>query len=113
MTLFCPFWVKHNIGHEEKVFLVPFLYMRPPSWHTWALSCTKDELGQLQKVRGLPLSEIGGVLLGTPEVGGVAQTAALTARVSEIGNFNFGGANGEKLRNQAMSKSRGRLPPFT
>ena len=24
---------------------------RPPSSHTWALVCTQDELGQLQKVR--------------------------------------------------------------
>ena len=31
MTLICPFWVKHRKGQEEKVFLVPFLYMRPPA----------------------------------------------------------------------------------
>ena len=37
VTLICPFWVKHKKGQEEKVFLVPFLYMRPPSSHTsWA-----------------------------------------------------------------------------
>ena len=81
MTLFCPFWVKHKKGQEEKVFLVPFLYMRPPSSHTWALLGTQDQLGQLQKVRGVPLSAIGGVLPGTHVVGGAAQTAALTARV--------------------------------
>ena len=34
VMLFCPFWVKHRKGQEEKVFLVPFLYMRPPSSHT-------------------------------------------------------------------------------
>ena len=81
VTLFCPFWVKHKKGQEEKVFLVPFLYMRPPSSDTWALLSTEDELGQLLKVRGVPLSEIAGVLPGTREVAGVAQTAALTARV--------------------------------
>ena len=81
VTLFCPFWVKHKKRQEEKVFLVPFRYMRPLSSHTWALMSTADELGQLQKVRGLPVSEIGGVLPGPCEVGGVAQTAALTARV--------------------------------
>ena len=81
VTLICPFWVKHRKGQEEKVFLVPFLYMRPPSSHTSALLCTQDELGQVQKVRGVPLSEIGGVLPGTREVGGADQTAALTARV--------------------------------
>ena len=81
MTLFCPFWVKHKRGQEEKVFLVLFLYMRPPSLHTWALVCTQDELGQLQKVHAVPLNEMGGVLPGTREVGGVAQTAAPTARV--------------------------------
>ena len=37
VTLICPFWVKHKKGQEEKVFLVLFLYMRPPSSHTWAL----------------------------------------------------------------------------
>ena len=79
VTLFCPFWVKHKKGQEEKVFLVPFLYMRPPS--SRALLCTRDELGQLQKVHGVPLSVIGDVLPGTREVGGAAQTAALTARV--------------------------------
>ena len=52
MTLVGPFWVKHRKGQQEKVFLVPFLYMRPPSSHMWALLCTQDELGQLQKVRG-------------------------------------------------------------
>ena len=41
-------------------------------------------MGQLQKVRGVPLSEIGGVLPGTREVGGAAQTAALTARVEAL-----------------------------
>ena len=61
VTLICPFWVKHRKGQEEKVFLGPFLYMRPPSSHTWALLCNQDELGQVQKVRGVPLSEIGGV----------------------------------------------------
>ena len=81
VTLLCPFWVKHRKGQEEKVFLVPSLYMRPPSSHTWALLCTQDELGQLQKVRGVPLSAIGGVLLVTREVGGADQTAARTARV--------------------------------
>ena len=39
-TLFCPFWVHQKKGQEEKVFLVPNLYMRPPSSHTWALLCT-------------------------------------------------------------------------
>ena len=34
VTLFCPFWVKHKKGQEEKLFLVPFLYMRPPCAHT-------------------------------------------------------------------------------
>ena len=81
VTLICPFWVKHGTGQEEKVFLVPFLYMRPPRSHMWALLCTQDELGQLQKVRGVPLSEIGGVLPGTRVVGGADQTAALLARV--------------------------------
>ena len=81
MTLFCPFWVKHKKRQEEKLFLVPFLFMRPPSSHTWALLCGQDDLGQLQKVRGVPLNEIGGVVQGTREVGGVAQTAALSARV--------------------------------
>ena len=81
VTLICPFWVKHRKGQEEKVFLVPFLYMRPPSSHTWALVCTQDELGQVQKVHGVPLSEIGGVLPGTREVGGVDQSTALFARV--------------------------------
>ena len=37
LTLVCPFWVKHRKGQEEKVFPVPFLYMRPPSSHTLAL----------------------------------------------------------------------------
>ena len=81
VTLFCPFWVIHKKGKEEKVFLVPFSYMRPPSSHTWALLCTQDKLGQLQNSRGVPLTETGGVLPGTREVGGVALTAALTARV--------------------------------
>ena len=81
VTLICPFWAKHKKGQEEKVFLVPFLYMRPPSSHTWALLCTQDELGQVQKVRGVPVSEIAGVLPGTREVGGVDQSAALLARV--------------------------------
>ena len=45
VTLFCPFWVKHKKGQEEKVFLVPLLYMQPPTSHTWALLCTRDELG--------------------------------------------------------------------
>ena len=35
----------------------------------------------MQKVRGVPLSEIGGVLPGTREVGGVDQGTALVARV--------------------------------
>ena len=52
MTLFCPFWE----GQEETVF-------------------------QLQKLRGVPPSEMGGVLSGTCEVGGADQTAALIARV--------------------------------
>ena len=30
VTFICSFWVKHKKGQEEKVFLVPFLYMRPP-----------------------------------------------------------------------------------
>ena len=81
VTLICPFWVKHRKGQEEKVFLVPFLYLRPPSPHTWALLCTQDELGLVQKVRGVPLSEIEGVLPGTREVGGVDQSTALFARV--------------------------------
>ena len=81
VTLLCPFWVIHNKGQEEKVFLVPFLYMRPLSSHTWALLCTQDELGQAQKVRGDPLTEIGGVLPGTREVGGVDQSTATFARV--------------------------------
>ena len=81
MTLFCTFWVKHRRGQEEKVFLFSFLHIRPPSSHTWTLMCTKDELGQLLKVRGVPLNEIRGVLPGTSEVGGVAQTEAHTARV--------------------------------
>ena len=72
VTLFGPFWVKHKRGQEEKVFLVPFLYMRPPSLHTWALMCTQDELSQLQKVRVVPLSKIGGVVPGRRGVGGVA-----------------------------------------
>ena len=81
VTLFCPFWVKHKKWQEEKLFLVPFICMGPPSSHMWALLCTQDELGQLHKVHGVPLSEIGGVLPRTREVGGMAQTAALTARV--------------------------------
>ena len=81
VTLICPFWAKHKKGQEEKVFLVPFLYMRPPSSHTWALLCTQDELCQVQKLRGVPLSEMAGVLPGTREVGGVDQLAALLARV--------------------------------
>ena len=81
VTLICPFWVKHKKGQEEKVFLVPFLYMRPPGSHTWALLCTQDELGHMQKVRGVPLSEIGGVVPRTREVGGVDQSTALFARV--------------------------------
>ena len=81
VTFFCPFWVKHKKGQEEKVFLVPFLYMRPRSSHTWALLCTQDELGQLHKVGGVPLSEIGGVVPGTREVSGADKSAALTARV--------------------------------
>ena len=52
VMLFCPFWVKHKKGQEEKVFLVLFLYMPPPTLHTWALLCTQDELGQLPKVHG-------------------------------------------------------------
>ena len=60
------------------MFVVPQLYTRPPSSH---LLCTHDELGRLHKVRGVPLGEIGGVLPGTRKAGGVAQTAALTARV--------------------------------
>ena len=47
----------------------------------WALLCTQDELGQVRKVRGVPLSKIGGVLLGTRAVGGVDQSTALFARV--------------------------------
>ena len=35
----------------------------------------------MQKVRGVPLSEIGGVLPRTREVGGADQRAALIARV--------------------------------
>ena len=81
MTLFCPFWVKHKKGQEEKVVLVPFLCMRPPSSHTRALLRTHDGLGQLQKVRGMPLGEIGDVLPGTREVDGVAQTSAVAATV--------------------------------
>ena len=81
VTLICPFWGRHKKGQEEKVFLVPFLYMRPPSSHTWALLCTQHELRQVQKVRRVPLSEIGGVLPGTREVGGVDQSTALFARV--------------------------------
>ena len=84
LTLVCPFWLKHKKGQEEKAFLVPFLYMLPPSSHTWAFLCTQDELGQVQKVRGVPLSEIGGVLQGTREVGGADQRAALTARVESF-----------------------------
>ena len=64
MTLSSPFWVKHKKGQEEKVFLVPFVYMGQPASHTRALLCTQDELAQLQKVHGVPLSEIGGVLPG-------------------------------------------------
>ena len=63
------------------MFPVPLLYMPPPSSHTWALICTQDEPGQLHKVCGVPLSEIGGVLLGTREVCGPEQMAALNARV--------------------------------
>ena len=63
------------------MFLVPFLYIRLPGRHTWALVCAQDELGQLQKVRGVPLGKIGGVLPGTCEVGGVGQAAALGVRV--------------------------------
>ena len=81
VTVFCPLWVKHKKGQEEGVFLVPIMYMQPPSSHKWALVCTQDEWGQLQKMRGVPLSEIGGVLPGTREVGGVAQTASPAARV--------------------------------
>ena len=81
MTLISPFWVKHRKGQDEKVFLVSFLYMRPPSSHTWALLCTQDEQGQVQKVRGVPLIQIGGVMPGTREVGGADQLAALPARV--------------------------------
>ena len=44
------------------MFLVPFLYVRPPSSHMWALLCTQDNPGQLQKVRGVPLSDVRGVL---------------------------------------------------
>ena len=50
VTLLCPLWVKHKKGQEEKVFLVLFLYLRPPSSHTWAFLCTQDELGQVQKL---------------------------------------------------------------
>ena len=81
VTLICPFWVKHKKGQEEKVFLVPFLYMRHPGSHTWALPCTQDELGEVQKVRGVALREIGGFLPRTREVGGVDQCTALSARV--------------------------------
>ena len=45
------------------------------------LLCTQDKLGQLQKVHGVLLSEIGRVVSGTREVGGADQEAALTARV--------------------------------
>ena len=45
VMLFCPFWVRHKKGQGGKVFLVPFVYMQPPSSHTWALLCTQDELG--------------------------------------------------------------------
>ena len=31
VMLFCPFWVKHKKEQDQKVFLVPFLYMRPAS----------------------------------------------------------------------------------
>ena len=85
VTLFCAFWVKHTKGQKEKVFLIPFLYMRPPSSHTWAHLCTQHEVGELHKVRGVPLSEIGGVLAGKREVGGADQTAALTARWMAFG----------------------------
>ena len=81
VTLIWPFWAKHKKGQEEKVFLALFPYMRPPSSHTRALLCTHDELGQVQKVRGVPVSEIAYVLPGTREVGGVDQSAALLARV--------------------------------
>ena len=81
VTLFCLIWMKHKKGQEAKVFLVPFLYMRPPSSHTWALLCTQDKLGQVQKVREVPLSEIGGVLPRTREVGGADKRGALTARL--------------------------------
>ena len=81
VTVFCPSWVKHRKRQEEKVFLVPFVCMLPPSSHTWALVCTQDELGQLQQVREVPLSDIGGVLPGTRDVGGADRTAALGARV--------------------------------
>ena len=85
MTLFCAFWVKHTKGQKEKVFLIPFLYMRPPSSHTWAHLCTQPEVGELHKVRGVPLSEIGGVLPGKREVGGADETAALRARWMALG----------------------------
>ena len=81
VTWICPFWVKHRKGQEEKMFLDPFLFMGPPSSHTWALLFTQDELGQVHKVRSVPLSEIGGVLPGTREVGGVDQLTALFPRV--------------------------------
>ena len=81
MTLICPFWAKHKKGQEEKVFLVPFLYMRPSSSHTWALLCIQDEVSQVQKVPGVPLTEIAGVLPRTREVGGVDESAALLVRV--------------------------------
>ena len=37
VMLVCPFWVKHRKRQEDKVFLAPLVYMRPPSFHTWAL----------------------------------------------------------------------------
>ena len=81
VTFFCPFWVKRRKGQQDKVYLFLFLYMRPHSLHTWALLCTQHELGQLQKVRRVPLGEIGAVVPGRREVGCADQTAALNLRV--------------------------------
>ena len=52
VTLICPFWAKHKKGQEEKVFLVPFVYMRPPSSHTLASSAPRTSWATCRRCVG-------------------------------------------------------------
>ena len=102
MALVCPFWVNTRRGKRRTCSLFPSC----TCGHTARIrGPTQDELGQLQKVRGVPLSEIGGVLPGTREVGGADQTAALTARVEAFWLRWEKEARSDMLRKVAASES--------